>query len=221
MLLWKSTLWPPAAWNFWPAPSAGPVAWGLIFVAVVLGGLGAMFLISVAVGAGAGDPWRRKKRVAVPPDAFGAGSRQPFTWYFQRQSVVPVTSVAEICDWLDRCQYRSDQALFRQADVWQHPVDFEQHGRGDCEDHALWVWRKLVDLGLAAELVVGDAYRAARARQRHAWVVFTQSGRVYLFETVAKTRAEMIQPLARVKRKYRPALSVDATGQTYRYGGWR
>ncbi len=34
---------------------------------------------------------------------------------------------------------------------------FRGKRRGDCKDHALWAWRKLNELGIAAELVCGQS----------------------------------------------------------------
>ena len=92
------------------------------------------------------DPWARSPAV-LPTRAFGRGSVRDFRWYFERESEVPVRSIDEVCDWLLGCAYVSDRELFNESDFWQHPGTFERLRQGDCEDYALWAWRKLVELG--------------------------------------------------------------------------
>src|SRR5690348_3236184 len=46
------------------------------------------------------------------------------------------------------CEYVRDPV--HERDFWQHPKTFEQLRKGDCEDHALWAWRKLTELGISA-----------------------------------------------------------------------
>src|SRR5205085_1473130 len=90
----------------------------------------------------------------------------PFAWYFEGQSAVTVGSVDDVCEWLLECEYVHDPELFHEPDFWQHPRTFERLRKGDCEDHALWAWRKLVeprDRGGAAERNDGCV------RQRDEW----------------------------------------------------
>ena len=91
----------------------------------------------------------------VPATAFGPGSHQPFARYFDGESSVGVTSIDDIVDWLGRCEYVSDAEQFHEQDVWQEPCAFERRRRGDCEDFALWAWRKLAEIGVDAEFFVG------------------------------------------------------------------
>ncbi len=102
----------------------------------------------------------------VPPGAFGPGSERPFAQYFEGESSVRVASIEEIVAWLQTCEYVSDVELFRKRDVWQHPSAFEHLRRGDCEDFALWAWRKLGELGIDADFCVGrvDLDRSAGHR---------------------------------------------------------
>ena len=92
------------------------------------------------------DPWERLP-YTVKARAFGRGSIHPFPWYFEGGSAVEVKSLEDICAWLMECQYVADPDLFNESDFWQHPRTFERLRQGDCEDHALWAWRKLVELG--------------------------------------------------------------------------
>ena len=91
----------------------------------------------------------------VPASAFGPGSQRPFAEYFEGESRVPVGSIDGIVAWLQTCEYVTDLELFHQPDVWLHPGAFERLRRGDCEDFALWAWRKLAEIGIDAEFCVG------------------------------------------------------------------
>lgn len=152
------------------------------------------------------DPWERLgTRVAL--HAFGPGSRREFRWYFEGESSVSVDSLDAVCEWLLECEYAHDEDLFNEADFWQHPRTLEHMRKGDCEDHALWAWRKLVELGYEAELVTGALRRNEEGG--HAWVVFRHEGEAYLLEATAHHRDDMIQRLAEVKDEYEPHFGVD------------
>jgi hypothetical protein len=166
------------------------------------------------------DPWTRTSH-HVPARSFGSGSVHEFPWYFEGESTVAIGSVEELCAWLARCEYASDPELFRERDFWQHPLTFEQLRRGDCEDHALWAWRKLCELGIDAELVVGHRRDGAGGDCCHAWVVFEQHGERMLLETVARTPETMVQPLSAVRDAYLPEASVDGRFARWTYAGRR
>jgi hypothetical protein len=51
--------------------------------------------------------------------------------------------------------------LFGEADFWQHPSTFERLRTGDCEDFAVWAWRKLIELGYDVDLVAGGVFGTA------------------------------------------------------------
>src|SRR5262245_46217119 len=78
----------------------------------------------------------RKVKVykAIPPTQFGSGSHCEFGRYLEGKSLIPISSVEEMCDWLRHCDYIEDSSQFQQNDIWQPPLDFEQQRRGDCED---------------------------------------------------------------------------------------
>jgi hypothetical protein len=164
------------------------------------------------------DPWERSS-AALPARAFGRGSVRDFRWYFERESEVRVASLDDVCDWLLGCAYVSDRELFNEADFWQHPGTFERLRQGDCEDYALWAWRKLVELGVDAELVAGrwDVTRADAGH--HAWVVFREGDAEFVLEAVARTRAAMVRPLAEVRAQYRPHAAVNARFETTAFAG--
>jgi Bacterial transglutaminase-like cysteine proteinase BTLCP len=167
------------------------------------------------------DPWERYD-YRVPLSAFGKGNRHEFGWYLEGESSVVVSSLDDVCEWLIGCSYAKDAELFHEQDFWQHPCTFEQLRRGDCEDHALWAWRKMVELGLDADLVVGTVLHGnedVADRGSHAWVMFRQQGELLVFETVAKVRERMFQPLAAVRHRYRPEFGVDRRLQRYAFNG--
>jgi len=166
-----------------------------------------------------GDPWR-EVRVRIPPGAFSSGSVRSFAWYLEGESVVSMASVKDICKWLRKCKYKRDPELFDQSDLWQHPTAFEESRKGDCEDHALWAWRKLIELGIDASLVCGRLFRPKKGTvERHAWVVFSQDGQDYLLETTRKKKKKMLRPLEEVRDRYRPEFSVDRHLKTHVHAG--
>lgn len=159
------------------------------------------------------DPWVRL-RMKVPPNAFGLASHREFCAYLDGPTRVNVSSVEEICDWLRGCEAVDDQTLFLLPDFWQHPATFEQLRKGDCEDHALWAWRKLRKIGLPALFTAG-VWRGVT----HAWAQFEQNGVEFILESTAKT-GPMIQPVALARSEYCPALAVDNDCVTYVYQGY-
>lgn len=171
------------------------------------------------------DPWKRIPQ-RVPLSLYGTGSLRDFGWYLEGESRVPVANIDEIQDWLLGCEYVDDRELFHEHDFWQHPRTFEHLRRGDCEDHALWAWRKLVELGIDAELVSGRHLsspgqdEAGSGHGGHVWVVFTRETETIVFETVAKTKEGMLRPLTEVRTQYRPEVGVDRVRRRFAYGGY-
>jgi hypothetical protein len=131
-----------------------------------------------------------------------------------------VGSLEEVQDWLLECRYESDEALFAEADFWQHPATFEHLRAGDCEDFALWAWRKLIELGMDADVVAGYTLEDGELAGRHAWIVFRQAGLEYLFEPAYRDKARMIRPLAEVRQNYLPQFGVDSTGRRFGFSGY-
>ncbi len=164
------------------------------------------------------DPWERQPR-AIAPSRFGRGSQRDFSWYFEGESAVHAASVDDICAWLLDCTYLTDIALFRKVDHWQHPRTFEELRHGDCEDHALWAWRKLAELGIDAELVSGQRIVSAGESHDHAWVLFREGGVEYVLEAVSHTRETMVMPADDVRAQYRPHVGVNARFETMVFGG--
>ncbi len=157
----------------------------------------------------------------VPATAFGPGSRLQFADYFDGESTVHVESLDDIVAWLLECEYGSDADLFNEPDLWQHPSAFEQLRRGDCEDFALWAWRKLSEIGIEAEFYVGRVCCGDEraADRQHAWVVYLINGTDFLFEPAARSRAQMIRPLAEVVDDYVPHFAVNRRFDTSAFVG--
>jgi hypothetical protein len=165
------------------------------------------------------DQWERFD--VVPRLAhFGSGARHEFGWYFEGESAVAVADLAELQRWLGDCAYAADPQLFQESDFWQHPRTFEQLRRGDCEDFALWAWRKLVELGYDADLVVGRSIVPAERAGRHAWVMFRRDGVEYLYEPVLGAHPGAVQPLANVREHYVPEFGVGPDRKPFTFAGW-
>lgn len=162
------------------------------------------------------EPIYNKHAKEIKHRQFASGSINPFPFYFERRSQVHVSTREEIEAWLRQCKYIRDHVQFEDNDVWIHPVDFEQGRQGDCEDHALWAWRKLIQLNYSAEFVVGYVQNHFGDDGYHAWVTFEENGRNYLLEATAKT-STMILPLETQTKKYRPLFSVDKNFKTYQF----
>jgi len=165
------------------------------------------------------DPWQRFSR-RMPVRQFGRGSWHPFPWYFEGESRVQVASVDDVCDWLLGCTYVSDDELFHESDYWQHPSTFERIRQGDCEDYALWAWRKLVELGLEAELMSGIWQPPGDTAEGHVWVRFRHQGRDFILETVTNSRSTMVRPVDEVRSEYVPHAGVDERFLQHAYYGY-
>jgi len=165
------------------------------------------------------SPWARVD-MQVPAAAFGPGSRCQFAEYLRGDSSVSVRSLDDIVEWLRGCKYASDAELFAERDLWQHPAAFETRRRGDCEDFALWAWRKLAEIGIDAEFFVGRVLGGAVGgpTRQHAWVVYRVGGVDYLFEPAASPE-RMIRRLADVVDEYIPHFAVNGALATSAFVG--
>jgi len=151
---------------------------------------------------------------------FGAGARRGFEWVFEGPSAVDVSSVNDILEWLRGCRYETDESLFVESDFWQHPRTFEQLKRGDCEDFALWAWRKLVELGVDASLVIGRRVPPGAENSRHAWIQFHDGETEFLFEPVLCDRDCALRPLGDVRSEYIPELGVAGDRRRFLFAGY-
>ena len=164
------------------------------------------------------DRWNRYPE-AIPLRAYGKGAQREFSWYLSGESSVEVNSLDEIMNWLAACTYMRDRDLFLEADYWQHPCVFEALRRGDCEDFALWAWRKLARLGYVAEFVAGRVQHEG-VHRGHAWVLIRADDQTYLFDPVLRAQAAMVVPLNEVAAVYIPEVSVDTKLTQYVYAGY-
>jgi hypothetical protein len=167
-----------------------------------------------------GDAWEEFP-LTIPFWRFGAGSRHRFSWYYEGESVIEVTSLEEVVSWLAGCTYVADKDLFQEQDFWQHPRTFERLRQGDCEDFALWAWRKLNELDIPAHLFVGQRVENGEGSATgHAWVVFEQTDELMVLEGAGRTQDSVVAPLEEVRHRYRPHYSVDGSYRTTAYAGW-
>jgi hypothetical protein len=167
-----------------------------------------------------GDRWERLP-IDAPPVYHGVRREHDFADYLRGPSGVPVGSVEDVESWLRGCTYKSDPD--RSNDWSLLPSEFEARRSGTCLDHALWAWRKLLDLGYWAEFVVGRDGAWAPDASRHAWVVFEREGRRYLLDATVKSDESMMVQLADdAHDNYWPEFGVGASGERFVYGGyWR
>lgn len=165
------------------------------------------------------DPWERLPYEA-PLTLFGEGARHGFDWVFDGESHVAVSSFDDVLDWLADCHYQSDPSLFRESDYWQHPRTFEQLRRGDCEDFALWAWRKMVELDMDADLVVGRRIPPSTENSRHAWILFRSGPDEYLFEPVCRDRVTAVRHVSVVRTDYIPEIGVTRDRRRFYFAGY-
>jgi len=157
------------------------------------------------------DPWEPVTGWFSLHD-IASGCRRPFSWYLEGESKVHVSSIDEVCNWLADCEYASDPELFNEPDFWQHPVTFEHLRKGDCEDYALWAWRKLLELKVDARFVVGSWITdGGKDWGQHAWVEFLADGIMMHLEPVRRDRREMVRPLSEVRHQYVPQFTVASS----------
>jgi hypothetical protein len=165
------------------------------------------------------DPWARLPYEA-PLGMFGDGARHGFDWVFDGDSTVAIASFDDVLAWLAECHYETDTSLFHEADYWQHPGTFEQLRRGDCEDFALWAWRKMVELRMDADLVIGRRVPPGAENSRHAWIVFRDGTDEYVFEPVVRDRALAVRRVTSVRAEYIPEFGVTGDRRRFYFAGY-
>lgn len=168
------------------------------------------------VEAARADPWRPLP-FEPPLRAYGPGASTEFANYLAGTSHVRAGSPGEVAAWLGACRYASDPELYGERDAWLHPMTFELVRSGDCEDFALWGWRKLVELGLDAHFVVGLRRRPGHQPQRHAWVVVQAPGDAFILDGVEADEA--LRPLMRARLDYEPQVGVTPVAARYAFAG--
>jgi predicted transglutaminase-like cysteine proteinase len=163
-----------------------------------------------------GDVWA-KEPMALKSRRFG--SPYDFNHYLAGESAVRLKTVAEILAWLGTCEYASDDAFFQTRDFWQHPLTFEQTRRSDCEDFALWAWRKFGEIGLPARFFIGQYVPYAEPPTFHAWVTFEDRCDEWLLEGAARDPLTRAIRLRDVRDRYSPHYSIGHFGDGMVYGG--
>lgn len=154
----------------------------------------------------------------LPLKFYGGGAHHNFDYYYTRSSRVDVSSIEEVMQWLLGCEYVTDFEQFNVRDHWQHPSDFEDTRKGDCEDFALWAWRKLVELGHDAEFMVGKWLHDGRAGT-HAWVFLRHEGREYVFESTGRSPERILKEYSSARDSYVPFAAVDSQMRKKVYRG--
>ncbi len=165
------------------------------------------------------DPWERIDR-QPRMHMYGSGARLDFSQYLTGESIVPVASLDDVQDWLLECRYERDEVVFGEPDFWQHPSTFERLRIGDCEDHAVWAWRKLIELGYDVDLVAGWCVVEGKLSGRHAWLLVRRDGVEYVFEPGVHDKAAMMRPLSEVRDEYVPQFGVDRNAKRFAFSGY-
>ncbi len=103
------------------------------------------------------------------------------SWFFQRKLAFNGCSLRDVSAFLATCKGVTDLDQFGQREWWIHPADFEKSKKGDCEDHALFAWRVLHEMGRDVRLMLGRARKSG-----HAWVQLYEEECSFILETTAK-----------------------------------
>jgi len=158
------------------------------------------------------DPWHSIE-IRNPEICWDYG--KDFQSFLIGKSRYDVDGIYDICKWLRQCDYVRDIQLFGVVDHWQHPSVFEENRKGDCEDHALWAWRKILNLGAEAEFMIGS-FRG----EVHAWVTFDWNNSLTVFECTEKASAgQMLRRSDEAKSDYIPYFSIDGNMVRRLYAG--
>ncbi|MEM8861494.1 MAG: hypothetical protein AAGD96_24490 [Chloroflexota bacterium] len=163
-----------------------------------------------------------KREEKIPFPHFGKGSINPWDHYLEGKSSADISSIEDIKMWLRSCKFVSDQEQFGELDHWLKPTRFETLKQGDCEDHALWAWKKLKLINQDAEFVVGlriSNQPIPKGRTiNHAWLTLVHNGELFVFEsTIKRATNPMMVPWDEAKHQYRPKYSVNHHLQTFNF----
>jgi len=155
----------------------------------------------------------------IPNKFFGHGCEHPFSHYLSGHSKVKVDSLDQLCDWLLGFRYIPDRVKKGVRDHWSHPDEFEYERSGDCEDYALWAWRKLKEMRYDAEFTVGKWLHADGRVGTHAWVIVFSANERYLLETTGRSKDRMIKTMELAMTEYIPFAAIDTRLQKKVYMG--
>lgn len=146
----------------------------------------------------------------IPNNFFGPGCKHSFEHYVSGESNIDVNNLDQLCDWLATCDYVADIIKHGKHDYWTHPDDFERERSGDCEDFALWAWRKLKQMNLSAEFMVGKLIQPDGRIENHAWLMLIENDNRIILETTAKNKQTMLKPFEQYHPYYLPFAAVTA-----------
>lgn len=145
----------------------------------------------------------------IPNKFFGHGCNHPFAHYISGESKVDIRNIDELCDWLLGCKYIPDYIKKGERDHWSHPDEFEYERSGDCEDFALWAWRKLKEMHFDADFTVGKWLHEDGRIGTHAWVIVSHIDGDLILETTGRSKERMLKPLLAHRHEYIPFAAVD------------
>lgn len=122
----------------------------------------------------------------------------------------PVDDLQGIMRFLKSCRYARDLDASGTLEHWQTPWEFEKKRVGDCEDHALWAWRKCLDLSLPARFAFGFGPGGTG----HAWVQI-HARTSWILETTEKSPHRTGVLALSEAWEYRPGISVNGSARFF------
>ena len=155
----------------------------------------------------------------IPNKFYGHGCEHKFDHYLSGESKIEIRDLNELCEWLLGCTYIPDFIKKGVRDHWSHPDEFEYERTGDCEDFALWTWRRLKQMYVSADFTVGKWLHADGRVGTHAWVMFHHGGQYLIFETTGRSKERMLKPFDDHKHEYIPFAAVDTELRKKVYNG--
>ncbi len=163
-------------------------------------------------------PWS-SIAVSFSPNLMGYRCVKDINIYLDGKSKVSVDTLEAIQDWLKDCHYKARVDADELSLEWQHPLEFENTRGGHCVDYALWCWRKLNEIGMEAQLMLGERLRDGEYRQ-HGWIVYEKQGKEYLFEPLPVSRNNMVENFHIVRSNYIPWLSITSELNCLLFAGY-
>ena len=120
---------------------------------------------------------------------YGAGSRRKFSWYLEGAVDSGIMNLEEMKYWLSECEYVTDDELFNERDVWQHPITFERMRKGDCEDFSIGKYFSLISVGMATAKLRITYVKALEYNLAHMVLAYypTPSAEPLILDNINKT----------------------------------
>lgn len=121
--------------------------------------------------------------------------------------------IAEVNRWVNRkVAYKSDAALYGQADYWASADETLRRGEGDCEDYAIAKMEILAAMGIAREDMYLTLARDLIRRADHAVLIVKLDGRSIMLDNASDSLLD-----GDTANDYRPVLSFSA-GKRFLHG---